>query len=191
MSAEDFRAEVGNYLFPVFEGETPEFHRIAALRQAGGVTRFHANSQVPSQTDAQHSWNVAMLVHVFWPWDAQLFKAAIFHDAGELAGGDVPATSKWKYPSIGVLHDELEFDTLNYLGVYIPLDDEQKFHLELVDCLDISWYCIEEHLKGNRFALAVFIKLQNKMGRLFNNPNFTVPADFKAIWAHLHTLAQC
>jgi hypothetical protein len=139
-----------------------------AIRQAGGVARYHTEPLIPPQTNAQHSWNVAMLARALWSDDTTLTLAALLHDTGEVRG-DLPAPSKWISPAMKAASNDVEHDARVALGTQLTLTDEQQYRLKLVDYLEACWYCTELRLAGNQFATVIFRRLETPLLKSLND----------------------
>lgn len=66
-------------------------------RLAGKVRRFHTYQMIVPQDVAQHSFNVANLVRLMGG-DKDTILAALYHDMGEWATGDIPSPVKRSLP---------------------------------------------------------------------------------------------
>jgi 5'-deoxynucleotidase YfbR-like HD superfamily hydrolase len=70
-----------------------EFKKAQLSRRAGKVRRFHTYQMIAPQDVAQHSFNVANLVRIMGG-DSDTILAALCHDMGEWATGDIPSPVK-------------------------------------------------------------------------------------------------
>jgi 5'-deoxynucleotidase YfbR-like HD superfamily hydrolase len=131
---------------------------VQALRQVGGVARYHTEPFIPPQSVAEHSWHVAMLTRALWPDESNLILAALLHDTGEVRG-DLPAPSKWVSPVLKEASNIVERDARRQLGTQLSLTEEESFKLKFVDYLEACWYCSELRLAGNQFATVIFDRL--------------------------------
>jgi 5'-deoxynucleotidase YfbR-like HD superfamily hydrolase len=131
-------------------------------RVAGGVRRYHTWPVVHQQTNAEHQWNVARIVLAIWPGaPRQLIFAALFHDIGELATGDLPYPVKKDNPDLKKTCDEVEHS--HHLKMCMPWSlptpttcaGLDKRVLKLADLTDMYEYALEELLLGNRNASAI------------------------------------
>lgn len=86
------------------------FDKLETLLESGGVTRFHAQPTIQTQTMAEHQWNAVTLFRHFFPHlvtETSLI-AIMYHDAAEIVTGDIPSPAKRAKPAIKVLLDEVE-----------------------------------------------------------------------------------
>lgn len=121
---------------------------IGALR-TGQVMRYHAQPDVPCQSNAEHMWGVAMLMLKFYGAEAsrEMIAAALTHDCGEADVGDIPSPTKCKVPQIRELvkqleHEALERLELNYESVLHP---EEKIALKICDVLEGLHYTAKHY----------------------------------------------
>ena len=125
---------------------------IGALR-TGQVMRYHAQPDVPCQSNAEHMWGVAMLMLKFYGAEAsrEMIAAALTHDCGEADIGDIPSPTKCKVPQIRELvkqleHEALERLELNYESVLRP---EEKTALKICDVLEGLHYTAKHYHRTN------------------------------------------
>jgi 5'-deoxynucleotidase YfbR-like HD superfamily hydrolase len=99
------------------------------LREAFMVRRYHTTGHVSrDETVGHHTANVMAIL--FYLYDdgppLLLLKAALHHDATELATGDIPATAKWAHPGLAeallkaekeVAADAVSYTRLSYLRI--------------------------------------------------------------------------
>ena len=143
---------------------------IMALR-TGKVMRYHAQPDVPCQSNAEHMWGVAMLMLKFYGAEAsrEMIAAALTHDCGEADVGDIPSPTKCKVPQIRELvkqleHEALERLELNYESVLHP---EEKIALKICDVLEGLHYTAKHYHKTGGVeggtTLQAWIDLANKL----------------------------
>lgn len=128
-------------------------HRAWDLLQAGRVSRFHTLPGVVNQTIAEHSGRVALLVWLLTEGKcrAALLWAALTHDLPEAVTGDVPAPAKWASVTLGPALAELESRVVQAWGLNgIDLTEDERSTLDLADCLDGMFTCIQERRSGNQ-----------------------------------------
>jgi 5'-deoxynucleotidase YfbR-like HD superfamily hydrolase len=121
----------------------------APLWESGDVKRFHI-CHFPAQTTADHSWGVAVLLHMLAPPEVvtkHLLLAALLHDAAEKYTGDVPYSIKENFPALRhqLKKAEEEWEKDHYIhDVLHTLDYEQNNWLKACDMLDLVLYCERE-----------------------------------------------
>jgi 5'-deoxynucleotidase YfbR-like HD superfamily hydrolase len=117
---------------------------------AGRVRRFHTARMVCPQDVAQHSFNVCNLVRLLGgSMYAQL--AAIHHDMGEYAVGDIPSPVKREFDTDTRRQIEnMEEEGVEGCGLpLVALNDSDVRILKMADNLDGLITCIEEVRMGN------------------------------------------
>ncbi|MEJ6397028.1 hypothetical protein [Yoonia sp. 208BN28-4] len=103
------------------------------------VRRWHQNPEMSAEDDliCAHQGRCAVLVMALFPdHSAALLRAAIVHDLGESAVGDIAAPSKDRKPVWLMAHAQAEVAALADLGFRVDLDDLDAARLKLVDRLD-------------------------------------------------------
>lgn len=81
------------------------------LIRSGLVRRWHANPDLAhtGETVAHHQWAVASLILALHPAPyLELVQEALWHDAGEMGCGDLPAPFKDAHPAVAREHAEAE-----------------------------------------------------------------------------------
>lgn len=125
---------------------------------SGGVQRFHAVPGMTKQTNAEHSWGVAVtLQHIYPECSKELLFWALVHDCPELETGDIPHPFKEKYGLIKdyLIEDEYEWYSTNGV-LFQELSERDKIALRIADCLEGMKYCLSRYMTGERSALAPF-----------------------------------
>lgn len=126
-------------------------------RDAGAVTRYHTKRTLRTQTVAEHTFGMLMLVkqvtngvhghnslHV-------LYEAILHHDLPELFTGDIPAPIKRSHPELGPLMESVE-EGLTPLYQGIALTAEECALLKWADRMELVLWCLEEHRMGNSYC---------------------------------------
>ena len=113
---------------------------LRAIFRAGAVLRWHTNPELSTTQDRVdgHSARVARIILALHPNPSvSLLRAALVHDDGEHAVGDVRAPAKDDSGEMTRLLDKLEATAREQLwGTTIPLWDSQKLWLHFADRLD-------------------------------------------------------
>lgn len=140
-----------------------------ALR-TGKVMRYHAQPDVPCQSNAEHMWGVAVLMLKFYPdCDKDMLAAALTHDCGEADVGDIPSPTKNKVPQIRKLIKELEHEALDKLGLNYEgsLIQHEVTALKICDVLEGLHYTAKHYHKTGGVeggtTLQAWIDLANKL----------------------------
>jgi 5'-deoxynucleotidase YfbR-like HD superfamily hydrolase len=79
--------------------------------KGGHVVRYHTRPELADgQNVAAHTWRVMVVIHTLWPEQStkNLLLHALYHDVAEAEVGDMPATTKWKYPELNNLMRRVE-----------------------------------------------------------------------------------
>jgi hypothetical protein len=113
-----------------------------AVIGAGQVKRWHTIPGV-TQTVADHSWGVAMLLLLVHPDPSiRLIKAAMLHDIHEVAFGDIPSPSKRKVAGIKEAEHDARVEFLASIGVEDPvLSPEEEVWLDWADKYESLIWC--------------------------------------------------
>lgn len=118
------------------------------LYESGKVQRWHTMRGVDPQTNADHSWGVALLILMQWPEASnKLIKAALLHDCGERASGDIPSTAKDFNPALRTASKTSEAAWLKAMGVELPeLNQAEKTILTIADHQE-AWLHLNSRMK--------------------------------------------
>ena len=111
---------------------------LAAVLQSGYCTRWHANPSLAHirETLAEHHGRVAQIICGLHPNpSANLLKAALHHDCGEMVVGDLPWPFKQRNAAIADAHAEIEAQVLEELGLAVEIDPRERKWLKLADRL--------------------------------------------------------
>lgn len=130
--------------------------RINRIRDAGSIKRFHCARVIKEETVAEHSLNVAALCLVLTKGLAsrELLIAAMLHDHGEAAIGDIPANVKSLMTNN--VREALERQEAAEVALMFPdlrtapLTEEEQYTLTIADRLDGLLKCRDEVKMGNR-----------------------------------------
>lgn len=128
------------------------------ITEGGQVIRYHTRPGIKPDTDAAHSFSVAMLCSILagneqgrTTASVNLLMAALTHDLAEHKVGDMSAPAKRALGMSAILSafelEELRKYELDY-EQYL-LDDERTI-LKLADCFDGMLYCCREAALGNK-----------------------------------------
>lgn len=118
-------------------------------RDAGQVKRYHVKRTHRTQTVAEHTFGMLMLVRQVDPHASKsLYNAILHHDLPELFTGDVPAPIKRAHPDLGSLMDSIE-EGLTPLYQDIALIPEEQVLLKWADRMELVMWCLEEVRMGN------------------------------------------
>ena len=115
------------------------------LYDTGRVRRFHTvpdYSGGAQQTVAEHAWGVALLVielgrRMKVGVSSDLLKVALLHDAEEAQVGDLPAPTKWRFPSLAKEMKLAEGVIQEELGIKPALEEFELKLLKWADSLEL------------------------------------------------------
>jgi 5'-deoxynucleotidase YfbR-like HD superfamily hydrolase len=137
-----------------------KFRRVQLAREAGDITRFHTARMIHDETVGHHSFNLINLLLIMTDGQAtkSLILAALCHDLGELATGDIPANVKSKMDEpllkrLRAMEDEVVNNIHPELPQYLSSEDEDL--LSLADRLDGLLKCIDEVTLGNHHIVHI------------------------------------
>ena len=123
-------------------------------RDAGAVKRYHAQRTLRTQTVADHTFGMLMLIKQVAPHldKTALYAAILHHDLPELMTGDIPAPIKRAHPALGPLLEEIE---QGLAPLYLPVDllPEDAALLKWADTMELVLWCLEEVRLGNSFVV--------------------------------------
>lgn len=143
---------------------------------SGQVTRKHTMVNIRAENVAEHTWGVVHLIMMLWPGvPVPVLYAAQYHDFGEKATGDVPATVKWAHPTVAATFDLLENAHIQQSlprWILNPLDsltDFQKGFLSFCDRAELCLSQSRERRMGNTLAMGAFVRSYNKAEETYKN----------------------
>ena len=127
---------------------------LSEILRGGYCTRWHANPDMADvrETLAEHHARVAQIILDLHPAPSlRLIDAALHHDAGEPAVGDVPYPAKRGNPSLKALLDGIEAAERERLGVPEPETSEDMAWLKMADRL-AAWMHVK-HVRPHLLKL--------------------------------------
>jgi len=117
---------------------------VRTAHSTGQTVRYHCNPLMARlhQTDADHSWGVAMIILKLHPNPSRnLVAQAIVHDAGEKWAGDLSYPFKRRHPEIGKAHAQAELNLAHAHGIpQFELTPEEHDWLRFADRLECQLY---------------------------------------------------
>ncbi len=128
-------------------------------RDAGAVKRYHVKRTIRTQTVAEHTFGMLMLVKQVTEGygayglqaRASLYEAIMHHDLPELMTGDVPAPIKRAHPELGPLMDSIEQE-LAPLYRDFELSPLETALCKWADRMELVLWCLEEYRMGNTYV---------------------------------------
>lgn len=129
------------------------FEQLQALYKTRDVKRWHNRPVNETQTVADHSWGVALLVMMMMRQigrtpSAALLQAALLHDCAEAEIGDIPANTKLR---LGRAIKDIEEGCEERLcqGLLTRLTSEEQFYLYWADKLETLMFMLAQVRRGN------------------------------------------
>lgn len=117
---------------------------VRTAHSTGQTVRYHTNPVMGrlQQTDADHSWGVAMIIVKLHPKPSRnLLCQAIVHDSGEKWAGDLSYPFKRMYPMIGFEHAAAEKQlAVDHNIPQFDLDPIEEEWLRFADRLECHYY---------------------------------------------------
>ena len=146
---------------------------------AGSTHRWHTNPIYAATRDRVdgHSARVAVLILQFKPEaPVELLRAAITHDLGENAVGDLASPVKWRNPGLYAALAALEAEALSEMGLRFPaLHADQAALLSLCDGLDAYLWAVThcpQHVAARDDWRAMFARLRRAAAALGHRAKF-------------------
>lgn len=144
---------------------------------AGETRRFHTWPVLRHQNIADHSWHVALLLHLLYGQESPgippvLLMAALCHDMSECQMGDLPSPGKRAmgehFPDFRKKWGEQEEKLLSQYSLDWDqyLTDEDRRRLKFCDNMEGALYCCRERAMGNKMITKPFINFRNYMSEL-------------------------
>lgn len=125
------------------EGMEGKRMNLQAAWEATFTRRWHRHALLADTNDpiAAHQGRVALLALMLFPTAHAVHRAALCHDMGEAAVGDVPNPVKNRNPDLKAALDRIEGEAMERMGIpAVSLDDIERDMLRLCDKLDaILW----------------------------------------------------
>lgn len=133
--------------------------RIDAAREAASVLRFHTARTIHDETVGHHTFNMVNLLLIMTNGEVSrnLLIAAVCHDLGEPAVGDIPSPVKRAMPKeLQNVVKRMEDEAVLAIHPYAPIiSNEEAATLKLADNIDGLLKCRDELRLGNRAIRAI------------------------------------
>ena len=134
--------------------------RLRAQREGGQVRRAHTTPHIGHYDNAQHSFNMLLLLYELHPDPSlELSKAIAYHDLAERYMGDIPAPALLEYPEIRDGIKQVEKEVAALMGLEIQISDDDKRWLASLDKLEHWLWCQDQLALGNQNVRAHIAKL--------------------------------
>jgi 5'-deoxynucleotidase YfbR-like HD superfamily hydrolase len=145
------------------------------VRYSGDVARYHAWPTITKQTVAHHTWNVVRLLLEICPEAPRhVLVAAQYHDAAEVATGDVPFHVKRRWPEVKAAMKVAETAVQHLIAPLTPeLSPVEEALLKAADLSEMAEFSIHELDMGNRHALAILKNICNALWDIWSSASAT------------------
>lgn len=147
-------------------------NKLDFIVRAGGTKRYHTwPPTIKTQTVAEHSWRVAMLVNLIAPSFGMTLMGALEHDMAECEVGDLPAPGKRQPGFDRAGWNAMEHAILEKYGYGIAtncLTEEDKRIVKLADNCEGALFCIDERMLGNKRIFEVFDNFRSYIPEVLN-----------------------
>lgn len=132
------------------------------------VKRYHTVDTITTDTVGRHSHGVAMMVYRLMEGEPSvgLLMAALVHDLGEQAIGDIPSPTKRALGAAMSAIDAMEDEALREQSLDFLLSDQERAVLKVADCADGMLFCIRERRLGNKNVCVVFDRFKSYILKL-------------------------
>ena len=119
-------------------------------RDAGAVKRYHTKRTHRTQTVAEHTFGMLILLKQVCggSLSPRVVNAVLHHDLPELFTGDIPAPIKRSHSKLGPLLDEIETQ-LEPLYIADELEPAEAALVKWADRVELVLWCLEEYRMGN------------------------------------------
>jgi hypothetical protein len=146
---------------------------LTTSRLAGEVMRYHTWPMHHRQTVGEHTWQVMRIYWQIWgPLPPELSSFLIWHDAGEIATGDIPFPVKAQNPTLKAEMDALEDQAVTLMGGLLhALQEPLKVRAKACDIIDMYECGKAEVVMGNKFAQPIVDDTYTALERLPLSPD--------------------
>lgn len=135
--------------------------KLERLRRGGTVSRYHTHTMLRTPNDAEHMYNVTILVDQIYQQaygkitPANLLLKALYHDQAEYETGDIPGWVKRRHPELKSLLTGIESKIEDELSIPTP-NGELGGLIKVADDLEHLWTCFDERRLGNHMFEDMF-----------------------------------
>lgn len=129
--------------------------RVSTLYESGRVKRLHTVPTVDTHTIASHVYGSMVfameICEIMKLNPTNVLRALLYHDAPELATGDLPAPVKREDPAVNERLNVMEARFYKTHGIDPgELSLEERDVVKACDTLDLAFCCLHERRMGNR-----------------------------------------
>ena len=134
-----------------------DLETLSKVMDSGDIKRYHTLPTVGEQTNATHSWGVAVIATYLHPdLNARVLLKALMHDVGEIETGDIPAPVKWENPELKKQLSVLEARVEKNLEIEYTLTEYEQRIFKQADMFELLFFCVKQRKLGNCHINHVF-----------------------------------
>ena len=134
--------------------------RLRAQREGGAVLRCHTTPHHGHYDNAQHSFNMLVLLHGLFPAARpEVAKAIVYHDLAERYTGDLPAPMLLENNALRAELNQVQERWEREMGLVIDLNHEDWLLMKAIDKLEHWLWCHDQLGMGNRCVETHIVKL--------------------------------
>lgn len=136
--------------------------KLERFRCGGTVRRYHSHRLIRPPNNAEHMYNVAILVDQIYRraygfrTPSAIIVEALYHDQAELETGDSPGWVKRLHPELKTVLTKIELEVEARLGISAPTGRLGNL-IKVADDLEHLWTCLDERRLGNQMLGDIFI----------------------------------
>lgn len=137
--------------------------KLMEIWRSGQVVRKHTMENIRAENVGEHTWGVVGLIMCCWPnVPTRVLFAAQYHDAGEIATGDMPGPTKWANPVLEAEMERLEKTKLEEIlpkHIWQFMKEMNECDWAVIEFFDRIEFCLSmarERKLGNTYAMFYF-----------------------------------
>ena len=153
---------------------------LSNARFAGQTLRYHTWPIHRQQSVGEHTWQCCRIYwQIFGPLPPEASTYLIWHDAGELAVGDLPFPVKAQNPTLKAKIDWLEEEAVVRMGgpISSKYDEVIKRRAKCADLIEMWEMGHTELLLGNKFAKPIIDDIRKAIQELPLTPDDAVAVE--------------
>lgn len=127
--------------------------RLRLQREGGQVQRCHTTPHHGSYDNAQHTFNMLLLLFELHPDPSYpLIYSITYHDLPERIVGDAPATLARQRPEVKAAINRLSDDVQEKIAACFPLTEDERHWLKALDDLEYLLWVHDQLAMGNEIV---------------------------------------
>ena len=142
---------------------------LTKVLHSGSVVRYHSTLIRDKQNNAEHSWEVAIILMKIYPEASkELLFYALTHDCGEFYTGDIAAPIKVEFPEIKTVLDKAEAEYVSEVLCinHPPFTATEKLAVKYADVLSGIYFTTSRMQSGDTRAAKIRDVWLQYLGRL-------------------------